>query len=452
MAEIKLKKGYNINLDGAPEPVVEEAGMPSRVAIRPSEFKGFNPRLAVKEGDEVKIGTPLVYHKYNESIVLTSPVCGEVVEIRRGDRRVLEAVVVQPNGKKASHRLKMPKDDSRDVSRDDVLAALLSSGLFASIVQRPFGTIADPSVEPRDIFISAMDTAPLAPDMNLIVKGNEAAFQTGIDIVSKLTSGQVHLVVDGSRMDVSSAFTQARGVTLHKFSGPHPAGNSGVHIHHIAPIAGRDDVVWTLSVQTLIYIGNLFTEKKLISDTIVAVAGSSAKERKYFKTIKGAELDSFVGTVEEGELRYISGNVLTGTSVGRNGFLGSDDSVVTVIPEPQGLEFMGWIMPGLSKLSYSRTFMSRLLGMKSPIASPAALNGGHRAFIMTGIYEDVLPMDLLPVYLLKAIEAEDINEMEGLGIYEVIEEDLALCEFIDPSKNNIQDLLREGIELLIKEG
>ncbi len=458
MAEINLKRGFNINLVGETDKEIIETSYPTTVAIKPTDFVGIKPKLYVAEGDKVKIGTPLFYSKNDERIKFTSPASGVVKAIIRGKRRVLEKIIIETDGKKTAERLTVPKGSA--LKREKIIDVLLRTGLFPLFIQRPFAIIANPDDEPRDIFISAMNTAPLSPDPNFIVQGEEKAFQKGLDILKKLTSGKVHLTIDGSRSDNSKAFTNAKNIELHKFTGPHPAGNVGVQIHHIAPIKRRDDIVWTCSVQGVILIGRLFEKGKLSPEIVVAVAGSMANDRKYFKTILGASIITcscagekhIEDLVEFTNVRYISGDVLSGKMIDRDSYIGFYDNLITIIPERDKYEFLGWIKPGFNKASRSRSFLSGLFGNNRKFVQTTALNGGHRPFVVSGIYEGVLPMDILPVYLVKSILAGDIEEMEGLGIYEVAPEDLALCEYIDPSKNNIQQIVRHGLDLIFREG
>ncbi len=458
MAEIKLKRGYNIQLRGEADKEKIELPYPDMIAIKPGDFTGIKPKLSVDAGDAVKIGSPLFYHKDDERIKFTSTVSGKVLDIVRGERRAIQAVVVQSDGKKDSEKIDIP---GGKLSRDKIIEILLKSGLFPYFIQRPFAKIASPDDTPRDIFISTMNTAPLAADWSFIVKGEEGIFQAGLDVIKELTSGKVHLTIDGERKDVSDAFKNAKGVEIHKFSGPHPAGNAGVHIHHISPVRNRNDIVWTCSVQAVLLIGRLFKTGRLSPEITVAVAGSMAMSRKYFKTILGTSASSCNCTsdmhLEEyrtdyGNVRYISGNVLTGKKIEHDGFVGFYDNLVTIIPEREKWEFLGWLRPGFDKASFYRTFLSKFLGSGYKFIQTTAVSGGERPFIVTGSFEEVLPMDIYPVFLMKSIIIEDIEEMEGLGIYELAEEDVALCEYIDPSKNNFQEILRKGLDLIEKEG
>jgi Na+-transporting NADH:ubiquinone oxidoreductase subunit A len=450
--DFRIKRGYNIRVLGETEPEVEQAAYPGRIALKPNDFIGLKARLSVDVGDRVRIGTPLFHDRNDENIVFTSPASGRVVEIRRGEKRVIQAVVVETDGKRSRDKLDLSRRKLSSASRDSIIEILLNTGLFPCIRQRPFAKIANPSDEPRDIFVSAMNTGPLAADPNLIVRGNERFFQRGLDVILKLTSGRVHLSVDGSRGDNSPAFVNAQGVELHRFIGPHPAGTIGVQIHHIAPIRGARDIVWYCSVQSVILIGKLFTTGELSPEITLAVAGTSATKRKYFQSIIGVSADSIIGRhVTDGPVRYISGDLLTGSNIGSDGFLGFYDNLITLIPEAENSEFLGWIRLGLRRESRSWSYLSRLFPAWRFMIDTNR-NGSVRPFVATGLYEKVLPMDILPLHLLKSILAEDVEEMEGLGIYEVAEEEFALCEYICPSKISVQEIIRHGLDLMEREG
>lgn len=454
MGDYKLKDTFNIRLEGRSEDYIINAPFPGEVAVKPIDFRGFVSKLEVDEGDHVRVGSPLVYHKSNPEIKLTSPASGTVKEIRRGERRVIEEIVITTDGKQTAQKFSLPKKKIEEMDSGEIIKVLKKCGLFASIIQRPFGKVAEPDAVPRDIFISAMDTAPLAPRMSLIMDCNDPSYQTGLNVLNRLTTGSVHVSINGRFPDVCPGILNADSSVIHRFWGRHPAGNVGVQIHHISPIKNRNDIVWTLSVQDVILIGRLFLLGKIDPEIIVAVAGTSAKQRCYYRTILGARIDSFVGEVEGGEeeIRYISGNVLTGRKVKREGYVGFFDNIVMVIPEPKGIQFLGWARLGLNKRSFSRTYISSFFNYGGRFREEAAANGAVRPFIATGMHEDVLPMDVYPVFLMKSIIAEDIEEMEKLGIYELIEEDLALVEYVDPSKQEFQQLLRKGLDLIEKEG
>ncbi|MBA4056470.1 MAG: NADH:ubiquinone reductase (Na(+)-transporting) subunit A, partial [Marivirga sp.] len=326
---------------------------------------------------------------------------------------------------------------------------LLSSGVWPNIIQRPYGIVADPTETPKSIFISGFDSHPLAPDYNFIFKGQEQFFQVGIDILKKFTTGPVHLNVHSAR-EISPSFSQVKGAELNKFSGPHPSGCVGVQIHHLDPI-GKTDAVWTINPFGVIQIGKLFLNGVYDTSKLVAVAGSEVKDPQYYKTYTGASVKKFLkNNLKQDHVRVISGNVLTGTKIGKEDHVGFFDHLISVIPEGDKYEFLGWITPSTKKLSFSRAWgLLSFLNYKKEYVLDSNTKGEPRAFVQTGVFEQVTPIDILPTHLLKAIIAEDYDDMEALGIHEVIEEDLALCEFVDVSKHNVQGILREGIDLML---
>jgi Na+-transporting NADH:ubiquinone oxidoreductase subunit A len=442
---ITLRKGLNIRLKGDAEKTLREFTA-LHFAVKPTDFIGVFPRMLVKEGDAVKAGTPLFIDKHRENICFASPVSGMVSEIKRGDKRVLLEVRIEPDGK--NEQEKFGAQDPASLTKAEITEKLLKSGLWTLIRQRPYGIIANPDQTPKSIHISAFDTAPLAPDYDFIIHGKGDLFQTGIDALSKLTDGKVHLNISNNTS--ATEFLNCRNVELTTFKGPHPAGNVGIQIHHIDPI-NKGDIVWFAGVQDVITIGSLFKQGIYNSEIILALAGSEVAKTGYYKTRRGACIGKLIeGNIKGGNVRYISGNVLTGTQIRPDSFTGYYDSAVTVIPEGNYHEFLGWALPGLDKLSFSRSFPSWLMpGKKYTVDTN--LHGGERAFVMTGQFEKVLPMDIYPLQLLKAIIVEDIDLMENLGIYEVEPEDFALCEFIDTSKTEIQTIVRKGLESMRKE-
>lgn len=444
---VKIKKGLDIRLKGKPVLQLETLEDSGLYAIKPTDFPGLTPKLAVKVDDEVKAGSALFYNKKLPELKFTSPVSGKVVAINRGERRRILEVVVESDGKKES--LKFKKGDPKSLSRDEIKETLLSSGLWPFIKQRPFNIIANPEESPRAIFLSAFDSAPLAPENEFILKDHKAVLQTGINALSMLTEGKVHVGIrKGTALE--SVFATISGIEMNEFDGPHPAGTVGVQIHHISPI-NKAEIVWVIQPQDILAIGRLFEKGILDAERVVSLAGSEVKEPKYYKTILGASVRNMVdGNVNDGNLRFISGSVLTGEQINREGFTGYYDNQVTVIPEGDHHEMFGWIMPRLKKFSTSMSYFSWIMPKKE-FVSDTNLNGGQRAFVISGQYEKVLPMDIYPVELLKAVIIGDIDKMENLGIYEVAEEDLALCEFVCTSKTEVQSILREGFDMMIKE-
>ena len=315
--------------------------------------------------------------------------------------------------------------------------------------QRPYDVIADPTVAPRAIFISAFDSNPLAPDFEYVLKGEEANFQTGLDALAKIAKTYLGISIKQK----STALTQAKNVTVTVFDGPNPAGNVGVQINHVAPVV-KGETVWTIGAEAVIFIGRLFNTGRVDLTRTVAVTGSEVVKPAYCKLKVGALLTHvFAGNVtKDKELRYISGNVLTGKQVKPNGFLGAFDSQLTVIPEGDDIhEMLGWIMPRFNQFSVNRSYFSWLMGNKKEYVLDARIKGGERHMIMSGEYDKVFPMDILPEFLIKAIIAGDIDRMEALGIYEVAPEDFALCEFVDSSKLELQRIVRAGLDMLRAE-
>ncbi|RIJ47846.1 Na(+)-translocating NADH-quinone reductase subunit A [Maribellus luteus] len=442
---IRLKKGLNIKLKGSAEKVLEKLPVPATVALKPTDFPGLTPKLSVKADAIVKAGDALFYDKYHPEIVFTAPVGGKVVSINRGERRKILEVVIETDKDAGSASFK--KADPNTLSGEEVKEQILKSGLWPFIKKRPYGVIASPDQKPLSIYISTFDTAPLAPDYNFVIAGQLETFQTGVNALAKLTEGKVYLGVNAN-----SAFTGVKNVEINTFEGPHPAGNVGVQIANTKPL-NKGEVVWTLNVQDVLLIGRLFETGNVDFSRIVALTGSEVSAPKYYQTVVGAPVASLVQErlVEANyHLRIISGNVLTGKKVGPQQYFGFYDSQITVIPEGDEYEFMGWASPGFDKFSASKAFLGKLFPKKEYTLN-ANLHGGERAFVMSGQYEKLVPIDILPVHLLKAILVNDIDKMEQLGIYEVIEEDLALCEYACTSKVEVQKILRDGINIMIKE-
>jgi Na+-transporting NADH:ubiquinone oxidoreductase subunit A len=444
---IKLKKGFDIRLEGIAEKKLGEAINQGMFGVRPTDFPGLIPKLEVKPDNEVLAGTPLFCDKLRPEIKFTSPVSGRVLTVERGDRRKILEVIVEKNG---TGYVDFGKADPEKLSAEQIKERLLSSGLWPAIRQRPYHVVANPGDQPKSIFISGFDTAPLAPDYNFILENSSIdSLCTGIKALAKLTIGRINLVLKGNGND-NKIFEGIAGVEKSYFSGPHPAGNVGVHIHHLDPL-NKGEIVWFVNFQDVICIGRLFDEGIYKPERIVALTGSEVINPQYYKILSGGAVTSMVtGNIKSGNQRYISGNVLTGTKISPEGFLGYYDSQITVIPEGNYYEFFGWADPGISKFSFSRTFLSSLFPARS-YKLDTNMHGGERAFVVTGQYEKVVPMDIFPMQLIKAIIAEDIDNMENLGIYEVAEEDFALCEFICPSKIEIQSEIRKGLDLMRKE-
>jgi Na+-transporting NADH:ubiquinone oxidoreductase subunit A len=331
---------------------------------------------------------------------------------------------------------------------------MMKGGVWPYLRQRPFSRIADNNVVPRDIFVSGMDTAPLAPDPRMMLDGQEEFFHFGLKILNRLTEGKVYLSVNGKSEVLPNAYKNVQDAEVHKFSGPHPAGNVSVHIHHIKPI-GTGDVVWYTLAQHVVLIGKYFKLGRFPVERVIAIAGSSIvdERRKYYDTRLGVPIQALVteGDLYDEHVRYISGNVLSGRKLFENGYVGYYDNLLTVIPESRKREMFGWLTPGFKNESFSRTFLSRFFPMEEYLKD-TRMHGGGRAFIQTGEYEKVLPMDIYPAHLVKAIMAEEIEDMIGLGLLEVDEEDFALCSYICPSKIDLGYYIRQGLDVLEREG
>lgn len=441
----KIRKGLDIKLLGEAEKTLKEIPVKT-CAIKPPDFYGVFPKLLVKEGDVVKAGTPLFYDKYRDNILFTSPASGKVREIRRGAKRVLLEVSVDVAPTQEYEDFGLADPNSLD--RQGVVEKMLKSGTWPFLRQRPYSIIANPDDKPVSIMIPAFDSAPLAPDFEYILKGHEDAFQTGVDVLKKLTDGKVYL--NKGIKQTSGFFERVKGVELNTFSGPHPAGNISTQINRISPI-NKGEVIWYLRPQDVLTIGRLFKTGKLDPTRIFALTGSEMEQPLYCKTIMGASIsDILSGNTRDGKLRYISGNVLTGQQVEKTGFAGFYDSQISVIPEGDYYEFFGWASPGFKKFSFYKSFPSWLMPGKK-YRLDTNYHGGERAFVLTGKFEQVFPLNIYPMQLVKAIMIEDIDQMENLGIYEVDEEDFALCEFISTSKINMQKIVRDGINVMIKE-
>jgi Na+-transporting NADH:ubiquinone oxidoreductase subunit A len=451
----KIKRGYNIKISGIPEKIVSNIEKPELFALQPPDFYGVKPKLSVDVGSRVKIGSELFYNKIKPEVKFLSPASGKVSKINRGERRMVTEIVIEADQKDEYIRFKnWSRQDIKKLNREDIIEHLLLGGIWPYIRQRPFSKIADPSIIPRDIFVNAMDTAPLAPEMNLLLSGSEEYLSIGISILSKLTQNKIYLSIDKKSESIAESLFSIQDLEIHSFSGPHPAGNVSVQIYSIAPMK-RGDIIWYINAADAVLIGKLFLEGVYPLERIVAVAGSSVKpeHRKYYKTRLGVPVQHLVKRQElfDESVRYISGNVLSGRWIADSGYLGFYDRLLTVIPENRGRDFFGWIYPGIKKPSFSRTFLSYFLP-RSEYIHDTRLHGGIRPFIQTGDYEKVMPMDILPMHLVKSIIAEEIEEMEGLGLLECDPEDFALCSYICPSKIDFGSYIRKGLEILEKEG
>ncbi len=438
--QLKIKKGLDLHLLGAASGSVKQLDAPAtEYAIVPDDFCGLIPKMLKKEGDKIKYGEALFHDKNHTDIVVTSPVSGTITGIVRGERRKIESIRITADA--AQEHTSFSKEELGDAK-----GALLKSGLWAMFRQRPYGIVPSPDDKPRDIFISTFDSAPLSPTHSLLLDGNEDAFKKGVEVLASLTDGKVYV---GCREEFVIDAPKAETVIV---NGPHPAGNAGTQIANVKPV-NKGEVVWTIEPETVVKIGKLFTNGYVDYTCIVALTGEMLNEPKFVATTEGVCLSSLLnGNIKEGSnARVISGNVLTGQAVGKDGFLRYPYRQVSAIPEVlNDCEMLGWASMSAKKFSASRTFWSWLTPKKQ-YHFDAKINGGERAIIMAGEYDKVFPMDIYAEFLIKAIIARDIDKMEQLGIYEVVPEDFALCEFIDTSKLELQRIVREGLDYLRKE-
>ncbi len=444
--DIRIKKGLNINLVGKAELATSKAPASNVYVLNLQDFHGITPKMLVKEGAEVKAGQALFYNKNHEAMVFVSPVSGELVEIKRGDRRRILSLKILAD--KTQEQIEHTVPNLNNASASEIKAILLKSGCWPFIKQRPYDVIADPEVTPKAIFVSGYASAPLAADLDYVLKGKESELQAAISAVAKLTPGKVHVSYGGS----NSPMSNLKGVELHKVSGPHPSGLVGTLINKVDPI-NKGELVWVITPQDLIIIGELLLTGKFNAERTVALAGSSVKKPQYFTTKIGSEIATFLyaSGVNGEKFRVINGDVLTGSKSKQDGNLGYYNNVVTAIPEGDDYEFFGWNKPIFNKISTTRALTFSWLNPKKKYDLTTNTNGEHRAFVVTGQYEEVFPLDIYPMQLLKACMVKDLDEMEQLGLYEVAPEDFSLTEFICISKQPHQQIIREGLDLLQKE-
>ncbi|PCJ97339.1 MAG: NADH:ubiquinone reductase (Na(+)-transporting) subunit A [Flavobacteriaceae bacterium] len=445
--DIRIKKGLNINLVGAAEQTTSKAALSNAYSINLLDFHGIIPKMLVKQGGKIKAGEALFHNKNCEDMLFVSPVSGELLEIERGARRKVLSLKILAD--KTQSALQHEKVDVEKASAEEITALLLKSGCWPFVKQRPYDIIANPQHTPNAIYVSGYATAPLAANMDYVLKGKENELQAALTALGRLTSGKVHVSVGKSS---NSPLAGLNGIELHKVSGPHPAGLVGTQINKIRPI-NKGEVVWTIAPQDLVIMGEFLLTGEFNAERIIALAGSSVKNPKYYKTKIGSEVATFLyaSGVNEDKFRVINGNVLTGVKSSPEGHLGFYNNTVTAIPEGDDYEFMGWTKPIFNKISTSRALTFSWLTPKKKFSLNTNTNGEHRAFVTTGTYETVFPLDIFPMQILKACMYKDLDEMEALGMYEVAPEDFALTEFVCVSKQPHQDIIRKGLDLMIEE-
>ena len=443
----KLSRGFDIKLEGAAEKKVVDIHA-SSYAVQPGNFRGIAPipKLVPQIGDEVLAGDEVFFDKNNPDIRFVSPVSGEIAEIKRGEKRAIASIVIVPD--KENKFRTLPSLDIEKKNREEIVAYLLKNGFWPHINKRPYDVIADPADVPDSIFISTFDTAPLAPDLSYCFDGDGEAFQKGLDVLDKLTSGKIYLGLDGNRKDPPAAFfAEAKGVEKNYFQGKHPSGNVGVQIHHISSLKASSKV-WTLQPFDVVVLGRMILEQKYDTRKLVAITGSGTNNPSYVRTYPGAQIGALVGdSISLENPRIISGDVLTGEKKSMDGYLNLKDDQITIIEEGDYFEFMGWLLPFKGRPSASRSYPNFLFP-NATFKGDTNTHGEKRAFVVTGQYEKVLPMDIYLQHLMKAILVNDFERMEGLGIYELSEEDVALCEFVCTSKMPLQQILRQGLDIM----
>ncbi|MBF8148466.1 Na(+)-translocating NADH-quinone reductase subunit A [Winogradskyella sp. F6397] len=445
--DIKIKKGLDIKLIGEAEQTLENAVISNFYSIRPEDFHSIIPKLIAKEGARVKAGETLFYNKDNEAMKFVSPVSGEVTEVQRGPRRRIDAIKITAD--KEQTYVDHGKFDL-NADAEKTRAHLLASGCWAFIKQRPYDVVAKADSTPKAIFVSGYASAPLAADLDYTLAGKEAELQAAVDALSKFTDGGFHISVGKNS---NSPLAGLQNATIHKVSGPHPSGNVGTLISQVDPI-NKGETVWTINAQDLVIIGELLLTGRFNAERVIALAGSSVKKPRYFKTKIGSEIATMVydnGVERDGNDRFISGNVLSGKRVQPDGYLDYYSNIISVIPEGNDYELFGWNKPVFDKVSNTRALTFSWLTPNKKYDLSSNMNGEHRNFVLTGNYEQVFPLDIYPMQILKSCLYKDLDEMEALGMYEVAPEDFALTEFVCVSKQPHQQIIRAGLDLMLEE-
>ena len=444
--DIRIKKGLDIKLVGEATLTTNKLSVKGMFALKPQDFHGIIPKLIAKEGAEVKAGESIFYSKSDDRILFPSPVSGKVTEIIRGAKRKIISIKIAADGKQSFKDF--GKQDADKMSAEEVKNHLLSSGCWPFVKQRPFDIIANPSQSPKAIFISAYASSPLAANYDYTLAGKEQELQAALTAISKLTTGSVHVSVG---KDSNSPFSDLKNIQLHSVSGPHPVGNVSTQISQIDPL-NKGEVVWVINPHDLLVIGELLLTGNFNFSRTLALTGSQFENPSYVSVVAGASISDVVAkNINTDNTRIISGNVLSGTQVSEDDFLGYYDNQITAIPEGDDYEFFGWNKPVFNKISPSRALTFSWLTPKKKYDLNTNTNGEHRAFVVTGSYENVFPLDIFPLQFLKACMYQDLDEMENLGGYEVAPEDFALTEFICVSKQPHQKIVREGLDLMKEE-
>lgn len=447
---ITISKGLLLPIEGEPVQEIQDGPVVKRVALVGDDYHGMKPTMVVKVGDSVKRGDLLFTDKKNEGVRFTAPASGKVAEVNRGAKRVFQSVVIDVEGDDAVEFNSYAEEDLSGLTNDQVRALLVESGLWTAFRTRPYSKVPAIDSTPRSIFVTAIDTNPLAADPRVVIAESEAHFQNGLEILGRLGSEKIYLCTGagGKLANEGLSFIQEE-----EFAGAHPAGLPGTHIHMLDP-ASEDRVVWHLNYQDVIAFGKLFVEGKLPVDRVISVAGSSLNSPRLVRTQIGAQISGLVeGDVNEEDPRLISGSVFGGrTAAEAFDYLGRYHLQVTAIPEGREREFMGWKKPGFNKFSVTRAFASALAPLDKKFRFTTTTHGSKRAMVPIGLYEKVMPLDMIPTFLLRALITGDTEEAKVLGCMELDEEDLALCTFVCPGKYEYGPLLRTCLERIEKEG
>lgn len=439
---IKVKRGLDIPLAGWPEPVIDSTKRVTSVGLLGHDTVGLKPGMSVREGDRVRLGQPLYSDKQNSGVHFTSPGTGVVTQINRGERRVLQSVVIRLDGDDEETFDAYSPDRIGSLQRGEVRRNLLASGLWTAFRTRPFSHVPAPDSVPRAIFVTAIDTNPLAADPAFIIDADAESFARGLRLVSRLTDGRIYLCTafdSGIQCPADEQFQHA------EFAGPHPAGLVGTHIHFLEPVS-ENKVVWHVGYQDVIAVGRLFTSGRLSTSRIVALGGPMVKKPRLIQTRAGASVSELIrNEVSEGSVRVVSGSVLAGhRASGRLAWLGRYDNQVAALPEGSPREFLSFMRPGLGKYSATRAYAEHLRGRRA-FHLTTSQNGSARAMVSTGSFEMVMPLDILATPLLKALLVNDTGSARDLGCLELAEEDLALCSFVCNGKYEYGPFLRRTL-------
>ncbi|VGO17958.1 Na(+)-translocating NADH-quinone reductase subunit A [Pontiella sulfatireligans] len=450
MANFKINKGFDIKVLGKPKANIEDYSNQQLFAVYPSEFEGLKPRLKVKAGDSVKRGDVLFENKKNVKMLFRSPCCGTVTAVNLGARRFPVEILIEPEAQEESVAFTAyARDSIGQLSREQVVDHLLNAGLWPLIKQRPFNKIADPEAAPKAVFINAAGSAPFQADFSAVLKGDEEAFQTGINALAKLTEGKVHLC-----KSAGSDIPDFGNSESHTFSGKHPSGNTSVHINRISPILPQD-TVYTIAAQDVILIGKLLNTGELPRTKVVALGGPAVKEefRKHYRVPVGSSLKPLFEKALEGEeVRVIQGNVLWGDIVKSDTCIRYYGSEFFVLEEDRSRHLMGWTMPGLFQYSSHRVNLSSVIGLAHDWKLGTSLHGSRRAMVVTGWMDKYQPLNIMTDFLVRAALAHDTDEMIQLGILETDPEDFALAAFVDPHKTDVCAIIKRGLEEIEEEG